>query len=177
MSDDEGSDGVAPRLEAFRAIVDKYEIDLDDPVDSFDDYEAIEELDLSEKGFEELPTDILEALPPNLKTLALEKNALTALPETFGEGEGSLAELKELYLRENQLTVLPGTLKHLTSLESLYLEDNELAEDGIPAELAGLAGSMLGLCLHRNKFTVSSCSNTAMLRLFIYSLFLRRRCQ
>jgi Leucine-rich repeat (LRR) protein len=154
MSDEEGSEGEAPRLEAFREVVDKYSIDLEDPVDSFDDYEAIEELDLSEKDWEALPDDVLEVLPPNLKTLALEKNALTSLPDSFGQNE-ALPELTELYLRENRLASLPAGLKHLSKLESLYLEDNELTAGGIPDEIAELAGSMLGLCLHRNQLTVS----------------------
>lgn len=158
MSDDEGSDGVSPRLEAFRAVVDKYNVELEDPVDSFDDYEAIEELDLSEKDWEELPADVIEALPPNLKTLALEKNALSTIPDSFGQ-DGALPELTELYLRENRLVSLPAGLKHLAKLESLYLEDNELTARGIPDEIAELAGSMLGLCLHRNQLTVSHCPN------------------
>lgn len=155
MSDDEATDSdVSPRLEAFLAIVEKFGIDLDDPVESADDLDALEELDLSEKQLEQLPDDLFDALPPKLKTLALEKNALTQLPTSFGQDAASLSELTELYLRENRLTSLPDGIGSLTKLESLYLEDNQLVVDGIPDGIGGLAGSLTGLCLHRNLLTV-----------------------
>ncbi|KAF1326325.1 Patatin-like phospholipase, partial [Globisporangium splendens] len=150
MSDDGGD--TDERLELFKAFVEKFEIELDDPVDSADDFGDLEELDISNKDLEELPKDFLAAVPPNLRTLALEKNKLTELPDAIA----AFTQLTELYLRENQLTALPAAVGELTKLESLYLEDNEITMEGIPDELANLAESMLGLCLHRNLLTLES---------------------
>lgn len=152
---DSGSDGDGlsdERLERFQAFVEKFEIDLDDPVESVNDLESLEELDLSDKGFTELPDDLLDAVPPNLCTLALEKNKLSALPD----GIAAFSQITELYLRENTLTALPPAIGALTKLESLYLEDNQITTGGIPAEIAQLATSLVGLCLHRNTLTVST---------------------
>ncbi|OWZ11009.1 hypothetical protein PHMEG_00016034 [Phytophthora megakarya] len=163
MSDDGNSGDGDSRLETFLAVIEKFDIDLDGPVETTEEFEELEELDLSEKGLTELPGDLMLSLPPNLKTLALEKNGLTQLPESFGSDEASSAawgQLTELYLRENELTKLPAAIGELTKLESLYLEDNKLSSDGIPDEIARLSSSLAGLCLHRNlltTFPVSLC--------------------
>ncbi|KUF77698.1 Ras guanine nucleotide exchange factor L [Phytophthora nicotianae] len=152
MSDDGDS-----RLETFLAVVEKFEIDLDDPVETTEEFQDLEELDLSEKGLTELPGDLVLALPPNLKTLALEKNGLIQLPASFGSDAASTAawgQLTELYLRDNELTELPAAIGELSKLESLYLEDNKLTSDGIPNEIAQLSSTLAGLCLHRNLITL-----------------------
>lgn len=151
MSDD-GDGETDERLERFKAFVEKLEIDLDDPVDTLNDLDELEELDLSEKDLAELPDDLMDAVPPNLRTLALEKNRLTRLPD----GIAAFSQITELYLRENQLAGLPAAIGELTKLESLYLEDNQITADGVPQEIAKLAESLLGLCLHRNLLTVRS---------------------
>ncbi|KAG2768051.1 hypothetical protein PC129_g1193 [Phytophthora cactorum] len=168
MSDDGDS-----RLETFLAVVEKFEIELDDPVETAEEFQDLEELDLSEKGLTELPGDLVLALPPNLKTLALEKNGLVHLPENFGSDAASSAawgQLTELYLRDNELEKLPAAIGELSTLESLYLEDNKLTSDGIPNEIAQLSSTLAGLCLHRNlltTFPVSLCQLIQLEELYL----------
>ncbi|KAG6976816.1 hypothetical protein JG688_00000978 [Phytophthora aleatoria] len=168
MSDDGDS-----RLETFLAVVEKFEIELDDPVETAEEFQDLEELDLSEKGLTELPGDLVLALPPNLKTLALEKNGLVQLPENFGSDAASSAawgQLTELYLRDNELEKLPAAIGELSKLESLYLEDNKLTSDGIPNEIAQLSSTLAGLCLHRNlltTFPVSLCQLIQLEELYL----------
>lgn len=157
MSDDDGSknggetsQATEEKLELFKAFVDKFEIDLDDPVDTLSDLEELEELDLSDKDLSELPAALLLAVPPNLRTLALEKNQLSQL----SDGIAAFSHITELYLRENQLISLPCAIGKLVKLESLYLEDNQITADGIPDEIASLVENLVGLCLHRNLLTV-----------------------
>jgi Leucine-rich repeat (LRR) protein len=147
MSEDGDHDA---RLELFKDFVERYEIELDDPVDTADEMDELEELDLSDKGLTDLPVDLGSVLPPNIKTLALEKNALAALPDSIGE----FHQIRELYLRENQLAALPRGISGLEELESLYLEDNKITDDGVPDTIAELCGSLAGLCFHRNLLTV-----------------------
>ncbi|KAG1697622.1 hypothetical protein DVH05_016060 [Phytophthora capsici] len=173
MSDDGTSGDGDSRLETFLAVVEKFEIELDDPVETSEEFEELEELDLSEKGLTELPGDLVLSLPPNLKTLALEKNGLTQLPESFGSDAASTAawgQLTELYVRDNALLKLPAAIGELSKLESLYLEDNKLTSEGIPDEIAQLAGTLVGLCLHRNaltSFPVSLCQLVQLEELYL----------
>lgn len=171
MSDDSDRDSNSGRgdsgdhdtkFELFLALVEKFGIDLDDPIDSVDEFAELEELDLSDKDLEELPDEVLLALPPNLKTLALEKNRLVRLPDSIGEFQ----QISELYLRENELTALPTGIGDLVQLESLYLEDNKLTASGIPDSISNLSSSLAGLCLHRNAFKVKDHSPALQL---IYS--------
>lgn len=150
MSDD-GCDNDG-RLALFQAFVEKYDIELEDEVNREEDLDQLEELDLSDKGLTELPADLGNVLPKNLKTLALEKNSLTTLPESIGD----FKQITELYVRENQLTGLPTSIGQLQHLESLYLEDNKLVAQGIPETIAQLSSSLIGLCLHRNILNVRS---------------------
>lgn len=159
MSDDDGSDGsesgeahvTQETLKLFKIFVDKLKIDLDDPVETLGDLKELEELDLSDKALSELPAELLLAVPPSLRTLALEKNQLSQLPD----GIAAFSHITELYLRENQLTSLPAAIGKLVKLESLYLEDNQITATGIPDEIASLVDALVGLCLHRNLLTVS----------------------
>ncbi|KAG7385690.1 hypothetical protein PHYPSEUDO_001144 [Phytophthora pseudosyringae] len=173
MSDDGVSGDGDSRLEAFLAVLEKFEIELDDPVETAEEFQELEELDLSEKGLAELPGDLVLVLPPNLKTLALEKNGLALLPESFGSDAASTAawgQLTELYLRDNELTKLPAAIRELSKLESLYLEDNKLTSEGVPDEIAQLAGTLAGLCLHRNlltTFPVSLCQLIQLEELYL----------
>lgn len=57
---------------------------------------------------------------PNLSNLALWGNALTTLPESFG----NLRKLKTLNLWDNKLTTLPKSFGHLAALSSLDLSNN-----------------------------------------------------
>ncbi|OQS06498.1 patatin-like phospholipase [Thraustotheca clavata] len=135
MSDDESSE-----LKVFCA---KYNLDIND------DDDDVEELDLSEKELTEVPREMfeIEAICDSLKTLCLERNQLTTLPEDIGALKG----MTELYLRQNQITVLPKCIAQLQELDSLYLEDNLLNAEGIPDEFGTLM-QLKGLCLHRNQF-------------------------
>lgn len=63
MSDDGTSGDGDSRLEMFLAVVEKFNIELDDPVETAEEFEELEELDLSEKGLAELPGDLVLSLP------------------------------------------------------------------------------------------------------------------
>lgn len=145
-------------FQTFLAVIDELETELNEPLKTVEEFQALEELDLSERGLTYLPLDLVLSLPPNVTTLALEKNGLCDLPETFGSDAASSAwgQLTELYLRNNALIRLPAAIGELSKLEGLYLEDNKLTSEGIPSEIAHLSCNLAGLCLHRNLLSVSN---------------------
>jgi Leucine-rich repeat (LRR) protein len=58
----------------------------------------------------------------SLKTLSLEYNQLTKLPESIGD----LENLENLYLSGNQITELPTSIFKLENLTNLHLMNNPL---------------------------------------------------
>jgi len=76
-------------------------------------------INLSGKYLTQIPDDIFDGFT-NLRSLWLDDNQLTELPESIG----NLTKLKKLYLSSNQLTELPESIGNLTKLEWLRLNDN-----------------------------------------------------
>ena len=70
--------------------------------------------------------------------------ALTALPPKIGQ----LTSLQTLWLGDNQLTALPPEIGQLTSLQTLWLGDNQLT--ALPPEIADQLDSGLLLHIDRN---------------------------
>lgn len=89
-----------------------------------------EELDLTQKGIVELPSEIGSLI--KLRTLDLKLNYLKVLPPDLGE----LKNLTSLTLLGNQLETLPPEIGNLTNLERLYLSENKLI--ALPAHIGHL---------------------------------------
>lgn len=89
----------------------------------------------------------MSSLPVKLKTLSLQQNALSAVPE----GIKSLRNLEKLSLSKNGLSgKLPGWLGGLSYLKSLELDDNKI--QSIDPGL-GSANKLEKLMLRRNNLT------------------------
>ena len=85
----------------------------------------------------------------NLKTLFLDGNQLSALPEDVFDGLGSL---EELFLNHNQLSELPeDVFDGLDSLEDLFLSNNQLSE--LPEDVFAGLGSLEELWLSNNQLS------------------------
>ena len=69
----------------------------------------------------------------NLKTLSVSYNELDSLPDELG----GLTSLEQLWLDQNQLTYLPNTIGDLENLKTLELQYNWL--ESIPSELGNCA--------------------------------------
>ncbi|MBN2003102.1 MAG: GTP-binding protein [Anaerolineae bacterium] len=101
------------------------------------------ELDLSNQGLTELPSEIGQLT--KLQSLDLSHNHLTALPSEINQ----LIELHALYLDDNQLTTLPPKIGQLTNLWELELSSNRLASlppqigQLVTLEELGLSGNQL----------------------------------
>ncbi|MGD9994472.1 MAG: leucine-rich repeat domain-containing protein [Salinivirgaceae bacterium] len=86
----------------------------------------VTELDLSNKGIEELPLEIGEIT--TLKTLNLSFNSLKELPSTIC----NLINLEKLYLTRNSISRLPIGIGNLSKLKHLDISYNPLGK--IPRE-------------------------------------------
>lgn len=79
-----------------------------------------------------LQHDALGSFPPNLVTLNLARNRISALPVSVI----GLSKLQTLDLSQNQLAELDGGVSYCVGLVELILDDNMLSE--LPEELARL---------------------------------------
>jgi Leucine-rich repeat (LRR) protein len=70
----------------------------------------------------------------NLKTLNLDHNSLSVIPEEIGE----LENLEELYLGSNNLSRLPESITRLKKLKILWLEGNNFTEGEVNKVLKAL---------------------------------------
>ena len=104
-----------------------------------------EELDLSEKGLESLPSEIGKLT--GLKRLDLSDNQITIIPEAVIQ----LTNLTELSLHSNQITVIPEAIAQLTNLTKLSLHSNQITV--IPEAIAQLT-NLARLDLGDNQTTV-----------------------
>ena len=99
-----------------------------------------------EEGYRVAEQRILKAKKDGSRGLDLSGLKLRELPE----GIGNLSSLQQLYLHDNQLTVLPETLGNLSSLQQLYLHDNQLT---VLPETLGNLSSLQQLHLYDNQLT------------------------
>ena len=106
----------------------------------------LKHLSLNSCALHELCHNVGQLLPM-LKTLALECNALTQLPESVC----CMSKLTRLHLRDNHLEHLPTRLGELAGLEVLLVDSNELRE--LPKSLCR-AASLRVLSLSRNRLRV-----------------------
>ena len=67
-------------------------------------------------------------------------------------------------MRRNQLRCLPDNIGDLSKLDTIYLESNQLDENGLPDSFAELE-SLKGLPLHKNRFTTIPSSVFALVNL------------
>ena len=79
-------------------------------------------------------------------SLKLHRIGLTTLPEALGQ----LTTLQELYLYDNQLTTLPEVMGQLTALRELYLYNNQLTALN---ELIGRLAALRELYLDNNRLS------------------------
>ncbi|ETE66888.1 Leucine-rich repeat-containing protein 57 [Ophiophagus hannah] len=98
---------------------------------------------LTGKGLSEFPED-LQKLASNLRTIDLSNNKLESLPSFIGK----FSVLKSLALNHNRLTVLPEDLCKLKKLEILHLNNNQLTR--LPSSFGQLA-ALKTLSLSGNK--------------------------
>jgi hypothetical protein len=82
----------------------------------------------------------------SLRWVTLARNRLKALPSVK---EGELPKLRTLYLDTNALTSLPDEIGHLVKLEKLFLDRNQLSS--LPKTFADMCG-LLWLTLDDNQF-------------------------
>lgn len=79
-------------------------------------------LDLSYQNLKEVP---VIALNPEIETLILDNNQISALPPWIGD----LKKLKILSLRNNKLSELNAVIRNCENLEQLYLSGNKELSD------------------------------------------------
>ena len=85
-------------------------------------------------------------------------------PHTHRTHPPTYTHTQELYLRRNQLRCLPDNIGDLSKLDTIYLESNQLDENGLPDSFAELE-SLKGLPLHKNRFTTIPSSVFALVNL------------
>ncbi|KAG8423257.1 RAM signaling network component [Metarhizium acridum] len=90
-------------------------------------------VDLSRKGIQKLPEEVIDIVKDQLERLALSHNQLSTLPSRFSE----CTSLRYLNIRGNQIKEFPTALCDLTSLEILDLGRNQLRI--LPQDIARLS--------------------------------------
>ncbi len=106
---------------------------------------CLETLSVSECHIKRL--DLVPNLQTNIKTLMLNKNALTEIPLYLEH----LESLESLNLSDNRLTTLPERLRLLNSLKNLSINRNQLKD--LPIELVKNWKSLKSLSLDGNQFS------------------------
>jgi len=104
-----------------------------------------EELDLSEKGLESLPSEIGKLT--GLKTLDLSVNQIMVMPDAIAQ----LTNLTRLDLKRNQIADVPEAITQLTNLTELDLHNNQITD--IPEAITQLT-NLTELDLSLNQITV-----------------------
>ncbi|KAI8691381.1 hypothetical protein LRP88_08659 [Fusarium phalaenopsidis] len=90
-------------------------------------------IDLSRKGIQKLPEEVVDIVKGELERLALSHNQLSSLPARFSE----CTSLRYLNIRGNQIKEFPMPLCDLKSLEILDLGRNQLRV--LPPDIARLS--------------------------------------
>lgn len=93
----------------------------------------LSEVDLSQNALPKIPESLYSL--SNLKRLNLSENEITELSTAIEMWQ----KLETLNLSRNQLTALPSSLCKISSLRRLYVNDNKLDFEGIPAGIGKLS--------------------------------------
>ncbi|KAL6833454.1 RAM signaling pathway domain-containing protein [Trichoderma sp. SZMC 28015] len=101
-------------------------------------------IDLSRKGIQKLPEEVVDIVKNELERLALSHNQLSSLPARFAE----CVSLRYLNIRGNQIKEFPLPLCELKSLEILDLGRNQLRV--LPPDIARLS-SLKVLSIPKNQ--------------------------
>ncbi|PNP41159.1 hypothetical protein TGAM01_v208274 [Trichoderma gamsii] len=101
-------------------------------------------IDLSRKGIQKLPEEVVDIVKNELERLALSHNQLSSLPARFAE----CVSLRYLNIRGNQIKEFPLPLCELKSLEILDLGRNQLRV--LPPDIAKLT-SLKVLSIPKNQ--------------------------
>ncbi|KAH6688548.1 RAM signaling pathway protein-domain-containing protein [Plectosphaerella plurivora] len=101
-------------------------------------------IDLSRKGIQKLPEEVVDIIKNELERLALSHNQLASFPARFAE----CTSLRYLNVRNNQIREFPLALCDLRSLEILDLSKNKLR--ALPPEIVKLA-SLKVFSVQRNR--------------------------
>ncbi|KAL7936015.1 RAM signaling pathway domain-containing protein [Trichoderma chlorosporum] len=101
-------------------------------------------IDLSRKGIQKLPEEVVDIVKNELERLALSHNQLSSLPARFAE----CVSLRYLNIRGNQIKEFPLPLCELKSLEILDLGRNQLRV--LPPDIARLT-SLKVLSIPKNQ--------------------------
>ncbi|KAH6608034.1 hypothetical protein Trco_004347 [Trichoderma cornu-damae] len=101
-------------------------------------------IDLSRKGIQKLPEEVVDIVKNELERLALSHNQLSSLPARFAE----CLSLRYLNIRGNQIKEFPLPLCELKSLEILDLGRNQLRV--LPPDIARLS-SLKVLSIPKNQ--------------------------
>lgn len=121
-------------------------------------------ISLDNRRFTKIPSNFftqLALLVPQLKTLSLVGNRLTALPDSIGE----LSELEALLLGGNLLQTLPHSIGNLKKLRFLSCYKNNLEE--VPDELWALPNlEELFLAHNRLSLVPEAVENLSSLKVF-----------
>jgi internalin A len=128
-----------------------------------DDTSVCMEKTSEQTGIEEALRRIAKAKAERAEVLNLSKLGLTSLPREIG----LLTSLQRLYLHDNQLTTLPPEIGSLKQLTQLDLSNNRLAE--LPQEI-GLLTELNGLSLDGNQLNTLPPEIGSLAKLQVLSL-------
>ena len=108
--------------------------------------------------------DISSLLLMNLLVISLFRNRLTEIPEEVCR---KLVKCQKFAIQQNQITSLPRTIKHMTSLDTLWIFDNKLSS--LPDEINDLP-NLQSVWVYENEVKNFSNIKTCLFNVKIKSL-------